>query len=131
MQPKLIVVFTPGSDQEFVSRWLRKADTRPVWVPLDWSVDSISQHVRDRTPSALTTATGEAVFRFNPASVQVIGRATYKASLAAYAAAFNMPAPDQVLDEDNPKTKNKTARKKREANKASHNARGRKWWEHR
>lgn len=36
-----------------------------------------------------------------------------------------------VPDEADPKKKNKIARKKRDGNKASQNARGRKWWEHR
>jgi hypothetical protein len=129
----MIIVYTPSWDDSFVSKWLRDAAQPPLWIPVEWRMDEVRQRLHEGCPPAIVTAGTEmTAFTMNRSLGFTTGRATFNASLAQYHQnIFNVPVPAEVMDEHDPKTKNKVARKKREAAKASQNARGRKWWEHR
>lgn len=125
----MIIIVSPHQ-HEFLDRWLRSfiEPRRAVWVPVEVSFDQ-GHRMRENTSPAHTGGTGETVFSFNPSAIQITGRAKFNDVWSNHI--YNLPVPEAVVDESDPKIKNKVARKKREANKASHNARGRKWWEHR
>jgi hypothetical protein len=125
----MIVILAPRKD-DFVWKTLRAAEQPPVWVPLEMSMDEMRQRIHDRLPPALATGTGMTAFTMNPIGVQTTGRLTFEQA-ALWNHTYNVPVPAEALDEHDPKKKNKVARKKRAAAKASQNARGRKWWEHR
>lgn len=102
----------------------------PVWVPIEWHVDELRQRLRESMQPALTASTAEAALSVAGA-IQLIGRTTYHSFQCAFSNALALPETETLPDEQDPKIANKVARKKREAAKASQNARGRKWWEHR
>jgi hypothetical protein len=130
VEPKIIIFYTPGRDDGIVSEFLRTARLPPVWVPIEWCTDELRQRPHESTQPTVTASHEEAVSRFAGA-IQLVGRTTYQSFQGAFSSAFALPEPGPLPDEGDPKTRNKVARKKREATKASQNARGRKWWEHR
>jgi hypothetical protein len=125
----MIVILAPHKD-DFVWKTLRAIEQPPIWVPIEMSMAEMRQRMHDHLPPALATGTGVAAFSMNPAGMQMTGRITFD-QVALWNHTYNVPVPAEVLDEQDPKKRNKIARKKREAAKASQNARGRKWWEHR
>lgn len=109
-QPQQMMVVTP--DHREHSRFIRQLyqeHTQPAWVPVDWG----------------NTGTGPTNVISNPfstANLLDVHRQTFVSS-------YTMP--EWILDETDKRRKNKIARKNRDGAKASQNATGRKWWEHR
>jgi hypothetical protein len=130
VEPKVIIFYTPGRDDRFDTEFLRKVTHPPVWVPIEWRMDDLRKRLHETMQPALTASTADAVCRFAE-TIQLVGRTTYHSFQGAFSSAFALPEPGTLPNEEDPKTRNKVGRKKREAAKASQNARGRKWWEHR
>lgn len=106
-----VFVVTPdGRDQH---RWINQLyhePAEPRWVPVDWPIAATG-------PTNIT----QPVFE-----IQSLLDAHHRQTFASC-----YTVPEWVLDESDPKRKNKIARKNRDGVRASQNATGRKWWEHR
>lgn len=113
-----MVVTTPRGNEErdrrFIDQLYRDHYHQPTWEPVNWPTTAIN----NTQPLALFQGHGTAM-------VQNLLELHKQTFVSPYT------FPEWVLEEDDPKRKNKIARKNRDGVKASQNATGRKWWEHR
>jgi hypothetical protein len=113
---KTMMIVTPsGRDNaEFIRKLYRDHYHQPVWDEVIWPMTAVS----NTQPLALFQGHGTAMVR----NLLELHKQTFVSPYTS---------PEWVLHDTDPRRKNKIARKNRDGVKASQNATGRKWWEHR